>query len=355
MTRVVWLRREQAREDASNDATIVFSNFRAWLKESGPGIGPRATFAEAFRLHYPAIRDLLDRRTESGLGLVAVGSEGVEAAAWFAAKDDDANPLIVGRHSSAEVFLPSDPGLSLRHLAVILHRQRAGSPVRFRVLDLRTSTGFEDEQGRTLEALASEGPLMVRCASLAIMMFPTSGSSAAWPEDAAEAWTRIPERVYLDARAVGAERGPKEGEWAWHDGGEPNLVDPGAITLVPSFPGPVFASRDLAASDPPRGELLIGSPAGKAALRLGARAAEQGILLGRYERCDTAGVPVFSDSSLSRVHLLVIEVDGALYAVDTASKNGSYLGDRSVRSVKLQPGVPLRLARDATVEWRPFH
>ena len=215
MTRVVWLRREQAREDASNDGTIVFSNVRAWLEESGPGIRPRASFAEAFRLHYPAVRDLLHDRAESGLGLVAVGPDGVEASAWFAAKDDEANPLIVGRHSSAEVFLPSDPGLSLRHLAVILHRQRASSPVRFRVLDLRTSTGFEDEQGRTLEALASEGPLMVRCASLAILMFPTGASFASWPEDAAQAWARVPERVYVDARTAGSERGPTDGQGRW--------------------------------------------------------------------------------------------------------------------------------------------
>ena len=190
MTRVVWLRRGQAREDSPNDATIVLSTFRGWLGEPDPGIGPPASFEEAFRLHYSAIRELLNDQTQSGLGLVAVGADGVEAAAWFGARDDDANPLIVGRHSSAEVFLPSDPGLSLRHLAVILHRRRPGSPIRFRVLDLRTSTGFEDEQGRTLEALASEGPLMVRCASLAIMMFPAGVSNARWPEDADQTKTK---------------------------------------------------------------------------------------------------------------------------------------------------------------------
>ena len=353
MTRDVWIRREEAREDAPNDATIVMSASRAWHFPAAPGLGRRASFEEAFRLHYPVIRKLLNDRRESGLGLVAVGPEGLEASAWFAAKDDEANPLILGRHSSAEIFLPTDPGLSLRHLAVILHRQREGAKVRFRVLDLRTSVRFEDEQGRTLEALACEGPLMVRCASLAIMMFPTGAAGAPWPEDPDQAWARIPARVYLDARAADHAR-LREGAWKW-EGAEPEFADPGSITLVPSFPGPVFVSRDLAASDPPRGELLVGSRAGKAALRLGARAAEQGVLLGRYERCDTAGIRVFSDQSLSRVHLLVIEVDGSLYAVDTASKNGSWLGARAIRSVKLQPGAPLRLARDATVEWRPFH
>ena len=354
MTRAIWLRRELTREDASNDGTLIFSAFRGAFA-SGPGVGQGASFEEAFRLHYPTIRDLLNDRAQSGLGLVAAGPEGLEASAWFAAKDDEANPLILGRHSSAEVFLPSDPGLSLRHLAVILHRRRASSAVRFRVLDLRTSCGFEDEQGRKLEALACEGPLMVRCASFVVMMFPAGGPSAPWPEGADEAWARIPERVYLDARAPDPEAAPREDRWEWRAAGEPVLVDPGAITLVPSFPGPVFASRDLAASDPPRGELLVSSPAGKAALRLGVHAAERGVLLGRYDRCDTAGFPVLSDSSLSRVHALVIELDGALYAVDTASKNGCWLGERPVRSARLQPGLPLRLAKDAAIEWRPFH
>jgi hypothetical protein len=106
---------------------------------------------------------------------------------------------------------------------------------------------------------------------------------------------------------------------------------------------------------PARGELIVRSDAGRVALRLGARAARQGVLLGRYARCDTAGLPVLSNPSLSRVHLLLVELDGVLYAVDTASTNGSWLDSRALRSVRMQPGVRVRLADDATVEWRVFH
>jgi hypothetical protein len=355
MTRAVWLRRELDRAETSNDGTLLPSFFRIPIADPSAGLDLGASFEKAFLVHYSAIRELLNARKEDGLGLVAAGPDGLEASAWFAAKPDEANPLILGRHSSAEVFLPSDPALSLRHLAVILHRQGVGSPVRFRILDLRTPTGFQDERGRTLEALASEGPLMVRCASFVIMMFPTGAASPPWSEDPQKAWARIPERLYTAARVAGDEGMPKDAPWIWHMGSEPDLADPGAATLVPSFPGPMFATRDLAASDPARGELLVGSRAGQAALRLGALAAAQGILLGRYERCDTAGIPAFSDAALSRVHLLVIELDGALYAVDTASTNGSWRGSESIRSVKLLPGAGLRLARDARVEWRPFH
>ncbi|HVQ29804.1 MAG TPA: hypothetical protein VMV21_09505, partial [Vicinamibacteria bacterium] len=328
-TRAVWLRRELDRAETSNDGTLLPSFFPILNADRGPGLEVGTSFEKAFLAHYAAIRELLNAHEEQGLGLVAAGPDGLEASVWFVAKPDEANPLILGRHSSAEVFLPSDPALSLRHLAVILHRQGVGSPVRFRVLDLRTPNGFQDERGRSLEALASEGPLMIRCASFAVMMFPTGGGNPPWPEDPHQAWARVPERLYTAARVAGEEGMPKDAPWVWHTGSELELADPGAATLVPSFPGPTFASRDLAASDTPRGELLVGTGAGKAALRLGALAAAQGVLLGRYERCDTAGIPGFSDGALSRVHLLVIDLDGALYAVDTASTNGSWLGSES--------------------------
>jgi hypothetical protein len=55
------------------------------------------------------------------------------------------------------------------------------------------------------------------------------------------------------------------------------------------------------------------------------------------------------------VHLLLVEVGGALYAIDTASTNGTWVGPRQIRSARIQPGLCLSLARQATVEWRSFH
>jgi hypothetical protein len=64
---------------------------------------------------------------------------------------------------------------------------------------------------------------------------------------------------------------------------------------------------------------------------------------------------VLIDAVLSRVHLLVLELDGALYAIDTASTNGSWCGRDRVRATRLQPGLRVSLGGKATVEWRPFH
>jgi hypothetical protein len=355
MGRVVWLRREDDRDGARNDGTL--GSWPIALEEGWPAADPEPSppvaFETLFHRHYPTIRSLMSTYPEPGLGLVVAGPNDLEGTCWFEALADRANPLILGRHSSAEVFFPGDRALSLRHLALVVHAHRGDGPARFRILDLRTAGGFQDEQGRKLEALECQGPLLIRSASLAIMLFPKSAGKVDWPSDPAEAWLRVPDRVYFDARSAGRSRDSLVAEW--QAAYPPDLVDPGSITLVPSFPGPVFASRDMAGTDPPRGELLITSEAGRFSLRLGARAIEQGVLLGRYERCDTAGLPVFNHNGFSRVHLLVIDIDGTLYAIDTASKNGTWQGGTPVRAAKLQPGVVLSLACLATVEWRPLH
>jgi hypothetical protein len=88
---------------------------------------------------------------------------------------------------------------------------------------------------------------------------------------------------------------------------------------------------------------------------VGQEAARQGVLLGRYDRCDGAGLPLLAHHSLSRVQLLVIEVGGTLYAIDTASRNGSWLDDQPFRCVRLEPGRPVTLPVNVRVEWLPFH
>jgi hypothetical protein len=349
VTRFLWSRRQLERDGASNDGTIVLRG-RLGLHGGPP---PDGTFEELFRAHYPAIRGLLDGRVEAGLALLVASPDGIEASGWFAAKDATVNSLIVGRHSSADVFLPSDARLSLRHLALLLHRTEGGGPAGFRVLSLRTPVAIVDEENTPLEAVEARGPVLLRCTSLALLFFPTGGAVAAWPEDPEAAWSRIPERLYIEKTPPDSALGPAHGV----RGRVVASVDADsrAATLVTTFAGPVFPSLALDESDPPRGEILVSSSSGRVAVRLGARAARRGVLLGRYTRCDTAGLPVLSDPALSRVHLLVLEFDGALYGIDTASLNGSWWGAKRIRAVRMQSGLCLSLAGKATVEWRPFH
>jgi hypothetical protein len=354
MSRSVWLRHDHERDDASNDQTIVIgSSIPSPVGARTSAARPFGSFSDLFRNHYRDIRTVLNAHTEPGLALFLASDEWLEASAWWPADERQINPLIVGRHSAAEVFVPSDARLSLRHLAIILHPHKDATKTRFRVLDLRTPTAFRDEEGRRLEAVEADGPLMLRCASFAALLFPTGGSEELWPQEAEGAWERVPERVHLEcARA--------EPEWCRHRGGRRQHrgvlnLDQGAPTLSTSFPGPALAVQDLAGSDCPRGEIEVRSAGGRIALRLGETAARRGVLLGRYDRCDNFGAEVLTHERLSRVHLLLLEMAGALYAVDTASKNGVWQGPRRVRMARVEPGLTLALAHEALVTWHPFH
>jgi len=350
VTRVLWSRWQVERDGASNDGTVVLGA-PALAPHAGPP--PSGTFEELFRTHYPAIRGLLDGRHEPGLALLVASADGIEASGWFAAKSALVNTLIIGRHSCADIYLPSDPRLSLRHVALLLHRNGGNGITDFRALGLRTPVPMTDEENTPFEAVEARGPVLLRCASLALLLFPTGGATETWPEDPDAAWSRIPDRRYVEKVPVDTGRAAAPAVRAYAVA--PAHADSGAATLVTTSAGPAFPSLTLEESEPARGELLVSSCFGRVAVRLGAQAARRGVLLGRYDRCDTAGLPVLSDSTLSRVHLLVLEIDGGLYGIDTASRNGSWCGGERVRAVRIQPGLPLSLAGRATVEWRPFH
>lgn len=348
MSRSVWLRRDQARDHAANDGTVC-------VPLGSPAPAPRASFSDVFRTHYRKIREVLNAHSEPGLALFVASPEGLEASAWWEAAEKDINPLIVGRHSSAEVFIPSDPLLSLRHLVVIVRPRREGERVRFRVLDLRTPIAFRDEEGRRLEAVEADGPLLLRLASQTALFFPTGGSQEPWPEEAAAAWRRVPERTHLACTAADPER--------WLDlagrGARRSLeavnVSGGPPTLSTSFPGPAFVEWDLAGGDCARGALVVRCAESRVSLRLGETAMREGVLLGRYDRCDNGGVTFLTSERVSRVHLLLVEMAGGFYAIDTASRNGLWYGSRDVRATRLEPGLVLTLADQASVEWRSFH
>jgi hypothetical protein len=93
---------------------------------------------------------------------------------------------------------------------------------------------------------------------------------------------------------------------------------------VTAIRGPVRADDGLLREGEAEiGTLRIATDAGVRRVRVGRDAAERGILLGRYARCDSSDL--LSDIGVSRTHLLVILVEGTLYGIDTASTCGSYV------------------------------
>ncbi len=354
-TRVVTLRGRQDREHADNSATMIMA-----LDD----VAPPPSFANQFIINYASIRKICTGFRRPGVAVVAVDSirGKVAAGLTLAAKSDRANSAIIGRHGMAELYLEADPNLSLRHLALVLHPQPdADDDLRFRLLDLRTPLSFFDEEGRRLEALVSEGPVFVRCGRYLLYLLPITGDTLDdLPDDPDDGWACIPERVYFDEADAEPDRWRRQERRRQHRRGDPRPGDDQVkrATKIQTMRGPARARQSLLAGDErPLGTLELHTAAGEQALLLGARAAREGVLIGRYDRCDGDGATVLQNERISRVHLLVVEIDGALYAVDTASTNGLYRGEgderREVRIERLDTGTEVHLGEDlATLSWR---
>ena len=308
---------------------------------------------EEFTKHYQQIREwLTDHAGRAGVTLLAMSPDAVHGAAFLAAKPDLVSTAIIGRHSKADLRLRDDASLSLRHVALLLFpNQGAGPGCRYRLMDMRSATGFLDERGKRLRAIEADGPAFIRVGHYDLLVFSTGGTDQPWPEDPEAGWAQIPARLYLDE----VETEEKSREWeansdkAWEVDELPDLSS--APTLVHNIAGPEMAVHELVdENETPFGELLITSSCGSSTIILGQRAVRAGILLGRSRRCDAG--KVLSDRAVSRVHLLIVEIAGVLYAIDTASSNGVFDDEARERATRLEPGGSLSLSDVAVVEWR---
>jgi hypothetical protein len=264
---------------------------------------------------YDEARDFVSQCPPPGLAIVAASAEGVQAKAFLTARPRGVNSAIVGRHSRAEVFLGRDASISLRHVGIVVHPSGPEDRVRFRLLDLRTPCGFRDARGVARRAIESSAPYLAGCGDYALVFAPVTSPATEWPES--------PDR-FADA----------------FDGDI--LTNPETIERL-----------RLGPDEDPLGELVVTSSHGAGAVAVSRRALSSGILLGRSDRCD--GESLLVDPHISRVHLLIIEIGGRLYAIDTASKNGVFGKSSSERATLLETGTMLSLAGQATVEWRYFN
>jgi len=246
---------------------------------------------------------------------------------------------IVGRHERCDLVLREHERLALRQLAIILDPVRSwrrGAGVRYRVLDLRTATGFTDETRREVRGLCAEGPALLRCAGSALFVMPL-GDPTDWPERAADAWSILPERVYFDE--LESEPAPDR----------PGALDRGMLLRTLGVRDASMMLVD-GTDDIAHGIELV-MTAGS--LAIGSRALRDGVLLGRYPRCD--GSPLLMHPSISRVHMLVIEIDDVLLAIDTASTYGTRrAGLPKARTIVLDGDTELVLGNATNVRWRWF-
>ena len=310
---------------------------------------PAGTPRELFVGAYPRIVDKCRAIDEPGIAIVAVDEATGRAAGLVRLCARVGRPVsaIVGRHDHCDLFLDGNDRLSLRQMAIVLSPvtswERGKPEVRYRVFDLRTTDGMMDEEGRVLRGLRAEGPAILRCAGYTLFILPI-GDPTDWPAHGDDAWQMLPERVYLD-------------ELAQAPGGSlPGLKLPRLDQSRPSFvyrtQGPRDTSVRLAAGDE-AGELHLISREREMSFAIGHDALRDGMLLGRYARCDAAA-GVAEDNSLSRVHLLLVHADDQLLAIDTASSRGTRaVGcEEAGRVFVIEHDLELELGRRTRMRWR---
>ncbi len=305
------------------------------------------TMRDLFLGAYGKFASLCRDVDEPGLALLAVDEvTGVPAGlVRLRARFGRHVAAIVGRHDQCDLYLNRHPQLALRHLAIVLDPvqswRRNSTSVKYRVLDLRTEGGFTDENGKAMRGLRAEGPAFMRVCGHAIFVLPI-GDPTDWPESPADAWEMLPERVYFDEMR------------ATPVGSRANMpVDCSRKSMIFRTHGP----RDTGTGESlvERGDLagtleLIGATR-SGQMTIGDHALRDGVLLGRYARCD--GAELLEDLSLSRVHMLLLHVEDALLAIDTCSRNGSHLpGLTPARVISLSDETEVHLGKHTRIRWR---
>jgi len=318
-----------------------------------PAVRPRAGLRELFTEAYPKFAAACRAIDEPGIAIVAIDELSGRAAGLVKLLARVQRPVaaIVGRHDHCDLYLTGSDRLALRQLAVVLAPVESWAPgtsgVRYRVLDLKTQDGMIDEEGRVLRGLRAEGPTILRCGGYAIFIL-NLGDPSDWPTNAVDAWQMLPERVYFDE----LERCP--------DGSiprrrlEPQVVNRRDFETHHSVVMRTFGPRDtgshLVCEGDAAGTLEIIGPQRRSTLSVGHDALRDGLLLGRYHRCDAVDS---DDTSLSRVHALLLHDHDRLLMIDTASFNGTRIsGEENARVVVIDRDLELVLGKKTRARWR---
>jgi len=328
-TRVVRLRADIAREFSENRTTRI-------VRAHPPSTRDGADHRSIFNHHQRRLHQMLREYPSPGVAIFALHPRhGIAGHMWLQASDSLRSGT-VGRHNRVDLYLADDESLSLRHLLVLVKRRAQG--LWFRIADLSTPLGFLNEQAEALRAVDSNGPLVLQAASFSLLVVPT-GMPPPWDPDAADAWSTLPPRIRVNEKGRVLE-GLRQG------------VRPrGRATAVTQLEGFAEAGPEpvLEPGEAIRGHLLLLQTGVEQRLAVGASALKRGIIIGRYSRC--VGNTSSMTNLMSRVHAVVIEVDGQVHIVDAASTNGTFADGVEVKCAPVGRCVSYSLGSDTLLRW----
>ena len=230
---------------------------------------------------------------------------------------------VVGRHTSADVVLSSDPHVSLRHLLVRVVSQSDG--VELRVLDLESHIGFclDDEQRR--RAMLVRGPVAIRVGMNALVALPCGG-------EAVRSSAQPSVRIEGPGAQPPALPPPRLQALVAHPYRE--MAPVSRVTLVPRVV--YIGSEAQPESQGPHGLALSPKPALELTLRRGFDSytvrlsggdLDRGVLIGRSPRCHPSLLHVLG-GFVSRVHGLVVRERDEVALYDLGAMNGTYIEGR---------------------------
>jgi hypothetical protein len=249
----------------------------------------------------------------------------------------DSAAAIIGRHKGAQLQLNGDQNLSNRHLLAWL--QVTGGRCCLRLLDLNSSSGFVVESLGRCESVTSDGPFFARVGAYTLIFLPLDGVPL--PEDADEAWRRLPPTTFVDRRDVGRRR---------RSAGAASTRGCTTIIAMPQPTTCVTSSED--ASEQPAGVLVVAGDSGNRQFVVSWELLERGLILGRDSRCDVATSLFSKNVQVSRVHALLLAESGVIHVVDLGSTNGTKLNGRRVRVATLPREALLKLGPGGDVVWK---
>jgi len=304
-------------------------------------VEPRASFAATFRAIFRELFPIYTAFDKDGLLCVAAREDGkIAAYVHLPILSEQGAFGVIGRHECCALTL-HDGDISLRHALVRVSRQGIGE-ARVRLIDLDSSNTFRTEDNQVCKSVLAEGPLFVHVLGYQLFLFPTGSlAPSRWDNNADVTWQSFPERVYLDHRIP--ERANREqrrpaGRSRRH-------------TYMTLLPAAQHLRAKPGAGGHVVGTILLSAENTQIAHRVSSEDLERGMLIGRYERCQLAG----ASHSLSRVHLVLLLDGGDIWAVDTASLNGTIVDGQKISAIVLDREVELKLPAGMGMRWVPEH
>ncbi len=251
----------------------------------------------------------------------------------------DRRALVIGRHTQCGLRLDA-AAISLRHLAALVCFEGDRPVIHLR--DLASAQPFTTEDGQPTAAVIADGPLYAAIGEYAFWFVPAAAlrpSAALARPSPADVWRALAPRTFVEHRAAGL--GPKPAE--------PRLLrEDLSISHVTHVAAPLL----LDAGDSPEiawGVLRLTAGSRRERRWVSAERLEQGVLLGRYDRCSV--MLATPGNTTSRVHALLMRLGAQVWIIDTASTGGIQRDGQTVRAEVLRDVDRLSLGREVTLDW----